>query len=242
MKKKGLLGMLAGLLAFGMVLSGCPTETDTWTLKELLRKYMAPSSEIWGEDEEYTYVYYLDHLRIEEFKAELFERGEYTQGNDDPLTYTRDWNEGKTFAKWAERPDDTFELELCGSNNSTDKYTYETGQSISAAQRQKLDELLRKYMGAMPGTWENDIEEHGDQYSYSLDFDHFEDFRSELNAKWIGYSVFYFWDSTDTDDDTSWIGNKNFAWWAERDNGEFELVRCKDDNTGIEYYYAKGHP
>jgi hypothetical protein len=92
-----------------------------------LRRYMGPQEQYWGDDdnrdEEPTYVYYLDPKRFEEFKDELDALDEYYQ-DDDWTEDDRDWERGQTFARWAERPDGTFQLQLCKSDNTEIGYRY----------------------------------------------------------------------------------------------------------------------
>jgi hypothetical protein len=51
------------------------------TLYESLRKHLVPREQLWGGDKKFTYVYFLDPLRFEEFKAELDAGGEYYQAD-----------------------------------------------------------------------------------------------------------------------------------------------------------------
>jgi hypothetical protein len=111
-----------------------PQEGVEWAelLDEILHKYMGASvetwdddnAEIWGNDEdELTYVYYLNPLHFAEFKAELDASGEYVQTEN----WTEDercWGQGLTFARFAERPDGTVVLDLCKKDNSVVGYRY----------------------------------------------------------------------------------------------------------------------
>jgi hypothetical protein len=109
--KKLLWGILALVLALGMVLVGCATkpepeseETDIWSLDKILRKYMAPQEQTWDnngvKDAQYTYVYFLDPLQFEEFRSELDAGGEYRQ-SDSWTDDNQDRIGGRTFARWA---------------------------------------------------------------------------------------------------------------------------------------------
>ena len=95
-------------------------------LDELLRKYAGPYPQRWdGEGKGLTYVYFLDPLRFEEFKAELDAGGEYYQ--TDSRTSARNWDLGVTFARFAVRPDGRFQLDLCKADNSVIEYGYKKG-------------------------------------------------------------------------------------------------------------------
>jgi hypothetical protein len=87
---------------------------------ELLRKYMGPEPQTWGKEE--VYIYYLDPLRFDEFKAELDAGGEYLES--DSWTENRDWDEGLSFVQWAVRPNGEFVLRLCNADNSVIGYNY----------------------------------------------------------------------------------------------------------------------
>jgi hypothetical protein len=239
--KKILAGMFSMVLALGTVLVGCSTdsdseETDTWTLKESLGKYMAPSEQNWGEEDGTVNVYFLDHAQFATFKSELDAGGEYSQ--NDTETETRDWETGKNFARLGVKADGTIRLDRCNADNSFLWYRYE---KVSAtAGRQKLDASLRKYVGAQPQRWSHnvdggEVDDDADTYVYFLDTAHFEDFRSELNANWVEYFQFDSW----TDADRDWEQGKSFARWAERPDGIFELDLCNSDNSRIGYRYKK---
>jgi hypothetical protein len=93
-------------------------------LDELLRKYAGPYPQRWdGESKGVTYVYYLDPLHFEAFKAELDAGGAYTQ-TESWTNKNRDWDRGKTFARWAVRPDGSFQLDLNKEDNSETGYRY----------------------------------------------------------------------------------------------------------------------
>jgi hypothetical protein len=70
-------------------------------LDESLRKYIVPQEHPWDDDDTYTYVYYLDPLRFEEFKAELDAGGECLES--DGWTRTQDFGRGRTFVRFAAR-------------------------------------------------------------------------------------------------------------------------------------------
>jgi hypothetical protein len=234
------LGMLATALVFGMVLVGCPTETepeetDTWTWKESLRKYMGPSPQTWStngvQDEKDTYVYYVNPDHFAAFKDELDAGGEYSQEGEE-WTYTRDWDLRKSYVRWAERPDDKFELNLCKSDNSVIGYSY---TKIPTAQRQKLDASLRKYMGPNPQTWSTDgVSDAKDTYVYYVAPDHFAAFKAELDEWWVEY-----YQGDNGTEQRNWDQGKTFVRWAERPDGIFELGLAKSDNSYTWYRYKK---
>jgi hypothetical protein len=94
-------------------------------LDELLRKYMAPRSETWGNDDrrEDVDVYYLDHGRFDAFKAELDAGGKYVEY--DTWTWNRDWDTGKTFVRLGVKLNGKkLELARCNANNFTSEYKY----------------------------------------------------------------------------------------------------------------------
>ncbi|MDR2786333.1 MAG: hypothetical protein LBB83_10520, partial [Treponema sp.] len=67
--KRNWMGMLVVMLAMGVVLVGCPndtTTTDEFNLDELLREYMGPNPQTWGDDDnpEEVDVYFLDYSRF----------------------------------------------------------------------------------------------------------------------------------------------------------------------------------
>ncbi|GHV93608.1 hypothetical protein AGMMS50268_41110 [Spirochaetia bacterium] len=95
-------------------------------LDELLCKYAGSYPQRWdGEGKGVKYVYFLDSLRFEEFKAELDAGGEYYQ--TDSWNSTRDWDRGVTFVRFEVRPDGRFQLELCKADNSVIGYGYKKG-------------------------------------------------------------------------------------------------------------------
>jgi hypothetical protein len=71
--KRNWMGMLVVMLAIGVVLVGCPNDTttpDEFKLEELLREYMGPDSQTWGDGEnaEKVEVYFLDYDRFAALK------------------------------------------------------------------------------------------------------------------------------------------------------------------------------
>jgi hypothetical protein len=103
-----------------------------------------------------------------------------------------------------------------------------------------LDDLLRKYMGANPETFDEDGEDVNVNL-YFIDPSHFEDFKSELDAG--GEYTCY-------EDDTyprTWEQDMAFARWIEYPDdfdwhgqvGARRLDLCKEDNTVVEYRYKK---
>jgi hypothetical protein len=91
---------------------------------ELLRKYMGPEPQFWdGAGKGPTYIYYIDPLRFEAFKAELDGGGEYQQ-TDTWTEKNRDYNKGAAYVQWAVRPNGEFELRLYKADNSMLGYRY----------------------------------------------------------------------------------------------------------------------
>ncbi|GHT68978.1 hypothetical protein FACS1894110_17590 [Spirochaetia bacterium] len=237
----GISAMAAVLLAASLLVTGCGTtggsetqkpETEVralgLSLDESLRRYMGPEQQTWGD--EAVNVYFLDHLRFEEFKAELEAGGEYQQidsWNDD----NRDWERGKTFARLSVRRDGAVELDLCREDNSRSGYRYKKAASNGsrAALGPKLDASLRKYIGPNLQTW-------GDEAVnvYFLDPLNFEEFRVELDA-----GVEYFQTGSSNNDNRDWERGKTFARWAVRPDGRMELGLYKKDNSGVVYRYEK---
>jgi hypothetical protein len=111
-------------------------------LEESLRKYVVPQEQTWDKGEKVT-VYFLDPLHFEEFKVEIDAMDEYYQA--DSWTYTRDWEKGMTFARWAARADGTFELTLCKKNNSTPSYRYKKLPQVGDTWEEKWDEGMIKF-------------------------------------------------------------------------------------------------
>lgn len=195
-------------------------------LDESLRKYSGPSVQTWNDEDAFTYVYYLDPLRFEKFKAELDAGGEYLQA-DSWTQKNRDWERGRAFARGAVRPDGRFQLELCTEDNSVIGYMY---KKVPAAQGQKLAESLRRHSGPSVQTWGDD----GDKFTYVYHLDplRFEEFKAELDAG-DAYNHVDSW----TQDNRDWDRGRAFAWWAVRPDGSFELRLGKEDNSVIGYRY-----
>jgi hypothetical protein len=148
MKKNifGIAGAAAVLSALGLVFAGCvsapngssaakaPPAALSPTLDESLRKYMGPQEQTWDEDDgKVTYVYLLDPLRFEEFKAGLDAEDEYVQ-TDNWTENNRDGDRGRAFARFAVRPDGRIELALGKEDNSVVWYRYKTALDPAAAQ------------------------------------------------------------------------------------------------------------
>jgi hypothetical protein len=96
-------------------------------LDELLRKYMGPNPQTWGDDEhqEEVDVYYLDHSRFDAFKAELDAGGKYIENYTS--TWTREWDKGNTFVRLGVKlygKNQILELARCNANNFTSEYKY----------------------------------------------------------------------------------------------------------------------
>jgi hypothetical protein len=180
----GMLVMILGLSAFSFVAAGCasapkvPPVALGLTVEEALRKYIGPNPQNWGEDK-VTYVYYLDPLQFDAFKAELDAGGEYYETGS-RTEKNRDWEQGQTLARGAVRADGRFELQLGTEDNSVVGYTYEKldpKKESPVALGPKLEEALHKYMSPQAQTWGDD---DGFTYVYFLDPDHFEEFKVEL--------------------------------------------------------------
>jgi hypothetical protein len=227
-----------------MAVVGCEHETplDEFNLDELLRKYMGPQPQTWGEgdDIEEVEVYFLDPRRFDAFKAELDAGGEYQQTLDDdqqPSAWEwgpRDRNMGKAWVQWTVVSNGSrFQLDHYKADNSVFGYEYEKVPGTSGL---KLDELLRKYMGPQPQTWGegDDIEE---VEVYFLDPRRFDAFKDELEAggEYIRY------DSENYTRD--WDTGKAFARVGVRtntdDGSKIELNLAKADNSTLNYRYIK---
>jgi hypothetical protein len=96
-------------------------------LDELLRKYMVPQRQTWGDEDnpEEVDVYFLDHSRFADFKAELDAGGSYIEY--DAWTEDRDWEMGKAFARlgvMAYGSTERLELSRCDEDNSFAGYGY----------------------------------------------------------------------------------------------------------------------
>jgi hypothetical protein len=233
--RRNWMGILVVMMAIGIVLVGCPNDTttpDEFKLDELLREYMGPNPQTWGDDEhrEEVDVYFLDHSRFDEFKTELEAGGEYVQDEDGEHEYTRDWDKGKSFARLGKKPNDRVQLTLAKADNATFEYDYTKNPQASGV---KLDELLRKYMGPNPQTWGDD--EHREEVDvYYLDHGRFDAFKAELDAggKYIEYDT-----STWTRD---WDTGKTFVRLGVKLNGKkLELARCNANNSTSEYKYIQ---
>jgi hypothetical protein len=238
------LGMLAMALVFGMVLVGCvstPKVPKEWAvasapkLEESLRKYMVPQPQTWDnngvKDKQDTLVYFLDPLHFEEFRSELDAGGEYLQ-SDNWTEDKRGWDQGRTFVRFAVRPDGRFELNLCNSDNSVIGYRY-----IKAPQAEglKLYESLRKYMVPQEQIWDNNgVKDAQYTYVYFLDPLQFEEFKAELDAGGEYAQV-----ESRTQENRGWEQGKTFVRWSARPDGTFQLELCKDDNSINRYNYKK---
>ncbi|GHU97102.1 hypothetical protein FACS189483_02120 [Spirochaetia bacterium] len=235
MKKNGVwgIGMLVMVLTFSFVAAGCtsaPKESPAVKspvvlgphLVESLRTYMGPQTHTWYDEE--VVVYFLDPLRFEAFKAELDAGGEYVQDSDE--NYTRDWDRGKTFARWVVRSDGRLQLTLANADNSTFEYSYTKNPQASGL---TLDELLRTYMVPDLQTWGD-----GQEVTvYYLDPLRFEAFKAELDAgdEYI--------QSGNRDENRDWEMGKTFARFAVFSDGRLELDLCREDNSRSGYSYGK---
>jgi hypothetical protein len=228
-------GMLTVLLAIGIVLVGCPNDTttsDEFKLDELLREYMVPNPQTWGDDEhrEEVNVYFLDYSRFDEFKAKLEAGSEYVQDEDGKHEFTRDWDMGKSFARLGIKLNDWVQLTLAKADNATFEYGYTKNPQASGV---KLDELLREYMGPNPQTWGDD--EHREEVNvYFLDYSRFDAFKAELGAagKYVEYE--------DNEYTRDWDTGKNFARLGIKLNGKkLDLRCCNANNSTSEYKYIK---
>jgi hypothetical protein len=231
--KRNWMGMLAVMLAMGVVLAGCPndttTTTDEFNLVELLREYMGPNPQTWGDDNpEAVDVYWLDHSRFDVFKAELDAGGEYVQDNVNE--FTRTWSKEKTFARLGKRPNNRVQLTLGKADNSTVEYNYTKNSQASG---DKLDELLRKYLGPNPDTWGPEDNREPVDYYY-LDHSGFADFKAKLDAggKYVEYD--------DNEYKRDWEMGRVFVRLCVRlDGKKLELTRGEADNSTFEYRYIK---
>lgn len=120
-------------------------KSSTPKLQESLGKYLVPQEQDW--DGETVYVYFLDPLKFDHFKVELDAGNAYYEA--DSWDYQRDWDQGKTFARWAVRSDGTFELDLGKKDNSTFGYRYKTPPKIGDTWDEEWDEgmITLTYLG-----------------------------------------------------------------------------------------------
>jgi hypothetical protein len=246
MKNKLFLAVLAMVvLAIGLMVAGCAsisTEASvpkaitveeppiTPKLDELLHKYMAPQVSIyeWGGVEGLQYSYYLEPLHFEDFKANLDAGEEFlysgTWTDDNRITAR-----GMAFARWREKPVDQFQLDFCDEDKPLIRYHYKI---VTPAQREKLDNSLRKYMGPEPQRWGDDEKP---TLVYFLDPLRFEAFKTELDAEG-NYKQVDSWTGM-----RDWDKGTAFARFAVRPDGSFELELGKEDNSRIGYRYQKIH-
>jgi hypothetical protein len=223
--------------------AGCPIEpaespvTKEPPVIQLLRQYIGPNPQNWGDEddreEEITYVYYLDTLRFEDFRAELEAGGEYSQYESRTYKH-RDWDLGRTWAEGCVRPDGSFELHLGRKDNSGAEYRYE---KVPGASGSELYKLLRKHMGPEEQHWgdEDDREEEA-TYVYFLAPDHFKDFEGGVLEALGGE---YFQADSWEEEDREWEQGKSFARWAERPDGSYELDLCRANNSRSGYWYKE---
>jgi hypothetical protein len=191
------------------------------TLEESLVRYAGAQEQMW--DTERVPVYYLDPLRFDAFKAELDAGGEFRQF--DQWTGTRDWEQGKTFARWAARPNGVFDLSLCTADNTEAGYRY---RKVSRAAGAKLAESLSRYVIPREETWGKET-----VTVYALDPLQFEEFKVELDAGDALYQAYR------NDFNRDWSRGTAFARWAARADGTFELTLGNRDNTTVEYTYKQ---
>jgi hypothetical protein len=235
-KKPVFFGMLAMALVCGVLaalLAACGNTPLPPTAEELARRYVGAEPQFWGpeddRDTEPTYVYHVDPNRFEQFRTELERSGVLSQV--DSWTETdRGWEKGKTFARFAQRPDYSFRLSLCTADNKEVGYSYEATTGASESDISALKSSLSKYVVPSVEYW--DSEDGPPTYVYFLDPDHFEDFKAELDA-----GGRYVQDGEgDSGTGATWIEN-DFALWAERPDGTFQLDLYKADNSFIRYNY-----
>ncbi|GHV03270.1 hypothetical protein FACS189485_06000 [Spirochaetia bacterium] len=191
-------------------------------LAESLRKYMGGAQPEKWDDEEVT-VYYLDPSRFKAFRAELDALGEYQQ-TDGWYNDNRDWETGKTFARWAVRSDGRSELALYQADNSEFGSHYTKNPQVSG---EKLTELLRKYAAPKPTTWDDGTP----GADYHLDSSRFEALRAEIRAGGE-YFLFDSWilDARGWDLGKSWSKMK-------ATNGKVFLEIGREDNSFVQYKY-----
>jgi hypothetical protein len=223
--RKCVSGVLAVTLIFGVAAAVGAAEPKPPQLNpkvvELLSKYAGSDYATWGKEN--VRVYYIDPLRFDEFKTQIDALGKYQTGS---RTFNRDWEQGKTFARWCARTNGSFQLELCKANNATAEYQY---KKFPKAQGVKADELRKKYAAPTIGTWENPP----DTVIFSIDPLRFDEFKAELDAAGE-YSQVYNedWDNRD------WDRGKASALWIIFTDG-YELRLMRKDNTVAMYEYKK---
>jgi hypothetical protein len=242
MKKNYVKGIACIALILAMALAACSQPSGgggdsgaplpvapAATLEEMLRKYMGPKEEKWGDDgSRSTKVYYLDPSRYAAFKAELDAGGEYAQYEDwtDP---NRNWERGQTFARFSIRPNGTVQVDLNKADNTETGARY--NKTTSASLGPKLQESLRKYAGPREEKW--------GQYDkpvkvYFLDPLQFEQFKA-----WLDAGNTYSQTDSFTDNNRDWDRGVTFARWSVLPDGTFSLDLMKQNNSGVGYAYKK---
>ncbi|MDR2468250.1 MAG: hypothetical protein LBD22_04730 [Spirochaetaceae bacterium] len=232
-KKNCSFGMLAMVLTFGILLvslGGCGDNLPPPELDELLHTYVGPDPQEWdGEGEGYTFVYYLNPGAFEVFRRDLARIGKYAQ--DGEWEDTRDWDKGLYFAYWAERPNGSFNLELCKANNDTIGYEYTQKRGTPAedmAAERALKSLLSKYMGPKLEVWEDEVIVS----VYSLDYRNFTTFKTLLDKGDEYHQI-----NKSDEGSRNWNTGLNFARWYVEPTGSRWLKQYNADNTATEYTY-----
>jgi hypothetical protein len=233
-KKNCSFGMLAMVLTFGILLvslGGCGDNLPPPELDELLHTYAGSEPQKWdGESAGYTYVHFLNPGAFAVFKRDLERIGKYTLVEE--WEDTRDWDKGLYFARWAERPDGSFILELSKANNENIGYAYVQKPGTPAeniAAERELQYLLSKYMGPKLEVWDDE----GIASVYPLDYSKFTTFKTLLDK---GDEYRQINEGSDVRDQ----GTADFAKWYKQPDYSFRLERYTAVGTKTDnYFYEK---
>jgi hypothetical protein len=223
--RKCVSGVLAVTLIFGVAAAVGAAEPKPPQLNpkvvELLSKYAGSDYATWGKEN--VRVYYIDPLRFDEFKTQIDALGKYQTGS---RTFNRDWEQGKTFARWCARTNGSFQLELCKANNATAEYQY---KKFPKAQGVKADELLRKYMAPFLTKWSGE----DNTEVYFIDPFRFDAFKAELDA--LGEYV----QKGNWNEDDYEKGKSRATWAVFPNDFECELQLQKGNSPPSTYWYEK---